>query len=375
MRIDLRELLTLSLIPGVGPTRLISLVSHFKDTGLVSKAPAKELIHVEGIEKKTALSIVNFFRDSEADQAQRYIDDQFSRLNKTEARLITFWDKEYPPNLKNIFDAPAFLFVKGKIIEQDRYSIAIVGTRAASPYGSQMAEKFASELAALGITTVSGLARGIDTIVHSATLKSAGRTLAVVGSGVDVTYPAENHELVGRVIRTGAVISEFPMGTKPDASNFPRRNRIISGISLGTIVVETGVEGGAMITASIAFDQNREVFAVPGPISPKKQSGTNLLIKQEKAALVEDADDIVNVLAPQLKHLARVAGRKHQVPFPELTMFEQTLYDAMGEAAIHIDPLAEKAGFSTSDALVHLLSLEFKGVVKQNAGKMFLRIG
>ncbi|MBI5473122.1 MAG: DNA-protecting protein DprA [Ignavibacteriae bacterium] len=375
MNIDLRELLTLSLIPGVGSTRLISLISHFKDTALVLKASAKELVHVENIEKKTALSIVNFLRDSGADQAKRYIDDQFSRLNKCGARIISYWEKEYPPNLKNIFDAPAYLFVKGKILEADRYSVAVVGTRSASPYGTQMAEKISSELATLGITTVSGLARGIDTTAHSATLKSGGRTLAVIGSGIDIMYPAENLELAERIIRNGALISEFPMSTKPDATNFPRRNRIISGISLGTIVVETGVEGGAMITATLAFDQNREVFAVPASVQAKKRSGTNLLIKQEKAALVEDVEDVTAILAPQLKHLVRLAGATQRMPLPELTIFEQKLCDAMGDDPMHIDPLAEKAGFSTADALVHLLSLEFKGVVKQTPGKMFRKIG
>jgi DNA processing protein len=375
MKVDLRELLTLSIIPRIGSTRLINLLSHFKDSHLVISAPAKELIHVEGIEKKTALNIVNFFRDSGADQAKRFVDDQLSRLNKADARVVTYWDKEYPSNLKNIYDPPAYLFVRGELNEQDKYSVAIVGTRTASPYGTQMAEKFADGFARLGITTVSGMARGIDSVVHSATVKADGRTLAVVGSGVDIIYPAENKNLAERITDSGAIISEFNMGAKPDAPNFPRRNRIISGISLGTLIIESSPEGGSMITAQTALDQNREVFAVPSAVHDKRKSGTNLLIKEEKARLVESVEDVIAVLALQLKSIIKAAGIiKKKSPPLQLSMFEQKLYDAMGDAPIHIDTLAERAHYSTADALVHLLSLEFKGVVRQKPGKMFVRI-
>lgn len=374
MKIDLHELLTLSTVPGIGSTRLINLLSHFKDSHLVIKASAKELVHVAGIEKKTALNVVNFFRDSGADHAKRFVDEQLSRLNKAEARVITYWDKEFPPNLKNTYDPPAYLFIRGKLKENDRYSVALVGTRTASEYGRQMAEKLAHDFAKFGITTVSGLARGIDTVAHAATLKGGGRTIGVVGSGVDVMYPPENKDLAERIIDNGAIISEFNMGAKPDASNFPRRNRIVSGISLGTVIVETAVEGGAMITASLAFDQNREVFAVPGMVSDRRTSGSNLLIKQEKAILVESVEDVIEVLASQLKPIIKSPdGKKKQAP-PQLSIFEQRLYEAMDDTPIHIDALAEKTAFSTADALVQLLSLEFKGVVRQSPGKMFRRV-
>ncbi len=373
MRIDLRELLTLSMVPGIGPTRLISLVSHFKDTHLAITASAKELIRVEGIEKKIAMNVVNFFRDSGAARVERSVEEQLSRLNKAEAHIVTYWDKDFPPNLKNIFDPPAYLYVRGDIVAEDKYSVALVGTRTTSPYGTQMAATFARGFAELGITTLSGLARGIDTVVHGMTLKAGGRTLAVVGSGVDVMYPPENRDLAERIIESGALISEFGMGAKPDATNFPKRNRIISGISLGTVVVETAVEGGAMITASIAFDQNREVFAIPSSVNDKRRSGTNLLIKQEKAMLVECVEDVVEALAPRLKSVIKsVEGKQKSVP-PQLSLFEQQLYNALGESPIHIDAIAKKADCSTGDALVHLLSLEFKGVVRQVPGKMFLK--
>jgi DNA processing protein len=372
MNVDLHELLTLSTIAGIGPMRLIRLVSHFKDTHLVVTASPKELVRVEGIEKNLALDIARFFRGSCAGEGRRFADEQLSRANKANARIISFWDKQFPHNLKNIYDPPAFLYLRGTLAEEDRYSIAIVGSRVPTPYGMRMAGKFAQEFSRLGVTTISGLARGIDTIAHATTVKGGTRTLAVLGSGVDVIYPPENRELVEHIVDCGAVISEYRMGAKPDAPNFPKRNRIISGISLGTVIIETGVEGGAMITASMAFDQNREVFAIPFPADEKKKSGANLLIKQGKATLVEDAEDVIHLLAPQLKNLIPLTGAARTPP-PALTIFEQQLYDSMGDAPIHIDALAARAGVPTADALVHLLSLEFKGVVRQTPGKMFLK--
>lgn len=374
MTIDTRELLILSMIPGVGSTRLISLISHFRESHRVTTAPAKELIHVAGIEKKTALNIVEFFRSPAADGAARFADDQLRRLDKSNTRILRYWDKDFPSNLKNTFDPPAFLFLRGTIAGEDNYSVGIVGTRTASPYGMQIAEQFSEGLAKLGVTTVSGLARGIDTIAHSSTVKAGGRTLAVLGSGVDVIYPPENKDLAERIVSNGALISEYMMGAKPDAQNFPRRNRIISGLALGIIVIETSIEGGAMITAGLAFDQSREVFAVPTAINHKKKSGTNLLIKQDKATLVECVEDVIEILAPQLRHVLHSSRRYEPQPPPSLSMFEQQLYDIMNLDPIHIDALAERAGISTADALVQLLSMEFKGLVKQLPGKMFVRV-
>ncbi len=373
MPIDVRDLLVLSNIPGIGPNRLRALVSRFKDTRSVGEASARELCAVEGIEKKLALAIANFFRDSGPSLNKRFVDQQLSRLNKVGGRVVTFWDKDYPANLKKIYDPPPFLFVRGELAEEDNCSVAIVGTRNPSPYGIQMAERFASDLAELGIPIVSGLARGIDTTAHAATLKSGGRTLAVIGSGIDVVYPPENRQLFERITEQGAVLSEFLMGAKPDAGNFPRRNRIISGIALGTVVAETGVEGGAMITASTALDQNRATFAIPSAVTDKRRSGTNLLIKEGKAALTETIEDILSELRPQLKHLLIDREGLSKKVMPELTLFEQRLHDVLTDEPTHIDELAERADLTTSDALVHLLSLEFKGAVKQLRGKMFVK--
>jgi DNA processing protein len=266
------------------------------------------------------------------------------------------------------------LFVRGGFSEIDNSSIAIVGTRCPTPYGTRMAERFAAGLAKLGLPVVSGLARGIDTSAHRAALREGGRTIAVIGSGVDVIYPSENKSLADHIVAHGAVVSECDMGAKPDAVNFPRRNRIISGISLATLVVETAPEGGAMITAGTALDQNREVFAVPGAVGESGRSGTHRLIKEGKALLVESIDDIIAELAPRLRNVVAMAALPEKPPQPDLNLFERKLYDALGDDPLHIDVLAERTGLVPSDALVQLLSLEFKGVVRQLPGKMFARV-
>ena len=370
---DARIILALSEIPGVGAGRLRSLLDHFKDPRAIVQATARELVAVEGIEKRTALAVTGFCRDGRYAQALGLADDQIARMNRAGARMVTIREKDYPSNMKRIFDHPPYLFVQGCLEENDNVSIAIVGTRDPSPYGIQMAERFTTGLVALGLPIVSGLARGVDTVAHSTAVRGRGRTIAVIGSGIDKMYPPENKPLAERIARTGAVLSEFLMGTKPDAGNFPRRNRIISGIALATLVVETGVHGGAMITASTAFDQNREVFAIPSAVNTRSPSGTNLLIKQGKAILAETVDDIVAELAPRLKGVVRDV--RHSRPRPvDLTLFEHRIAEAMGDEPLHIDLLAEKAGLSTSDTLVSLLSLEFKGVVRQMPGKMFVKM-
>jgi len=361
---DIKDLLSLSAVPGVGPNRLRALVSYFEDPAAVLSASPRELIKVNGIDKKTALSISRF------EDGRKFADQQLARLNRVEGRIVTFWDAEYPDPLKKIFDPPAFLFVLGSITADDIYAIAIVGTRTPTTYGKIIAEKFSTQLAGMGLTIVSGLARGIDTAAHTAALKAGGRTLAVIGSGIDVIYPSENKRLAERISHKGAILSEYEMGAKPDAVNFPRRNRIISGLALGTVIVETTESGGAMITASTALDQNREVFAVPGPITESRSRGTNLLIKEGRAKLVEQVDDIVSELQTKLRPRLRTEEKKIEIP---LSLFEKRLFDCLGPEPLHIDAIAAQTGLATSDALVNLLSLEFKGIVKQLPGKMFVR--
>lgn len=368
------DLLVLSRIPGIGPARLRALVTHFGDTPSIFHASPRELIAVEGIEQKTALNIANFFRHGIPQDTQGYAAGQLSRLQAAGGRLISFWDDDYPPHLKRIYDPPPFLFVRGSLTDADTPSIAVVGTRTPTPYGTRLAERFATDLCSLGITVVSGLARGIDTIAHGAALKAGGRTLAVIGSGIDVMYPPENGGLASRLTSRGALISEFVMGTKPDAVNFPQRNRIISGITLGTLVIETGIAGGAMITARIALDQGREVFALPSPVTGTVRSGTNLLIREGSALLTESVEDILAELGSRLRGAGMVLPVLPEAPPPPLTLFEQRVFDVLTDRPVHIDTVAELSGYSTSEALVHLLALEFKGAVRQLPGKLFLRL-
>jgi DNA processing protein len=375
MAVDPRTLLMLAKIPGIGVIRLKSLVNHFEDPARVFEATPRELAAVEGIEEKTALVIARFSRGSGMVEVRQYADDQIRRLQKIGGRLVSLWDKEYPANLKKIYDPPVTLFTRGTFDPVDAYAVAVVGTRAPSPYGVHIAERFAADLARNGLPVISGLARGIDTIVHGATLRAHGRTIAVIGSGIDRIYPGENGPLAERIIHAGALVSEYEMGAKPDAVNFPRRNRIISGIALATLVVETGIEGGAMITATTALDQNRDVFAIPFAVNDKRKSGTNMLIRESKAMLVECVDDILAELAPRLRGVVSSSSPMPREAPAELSLFERRIYDVLPEdSPLHIDALAQRSGLSASDTLVHLLSLEIKGIVRQTPGKMFSRL-
>ncbi|MEE9225397.1 MAG: DNA-processing protein DprA [Bacteroidota bacterium] len=371
---NVRDLLTLAAIAGIGPSRLRALVSHFKSPTAVLQASARDLVAVDGFDKKLALNIARQ-RDGHGNRlGMKFADEQLSKLNKVDGRVITYWDDEYPELLKKIYDPPPFLFVRGSLKPADKFAVALVGTRSPSVYGKLIAEKLTVGLVSVGVTIVSGLARGIDTTVHRAALKSGGRTLAVIGSGIDIIYPPENRRLVDDVIECGAIVSEYSMGTKPDAVNFPRRNRIISGLSLGTVIVETTIQGGAMITANTALDQNREVFAVPGNVTERRAGGPNKLIQQGRAKLIETVEDIVAELEPRLKPLLgqHPAGAK-TVEIP-LSDAENTIYGLLSEKPLHIDALAERSVLPTSEALVHLLNLEFKDLVKQLPGKVFARL-
>jgi len=363
--INVRELLRLSSVPRIGPQKIRALVAHFKTPDDVFRASARELVMVPGIDKKLASNILHHTAD------ETFAEEQLKRLNKLGGRIVTLWDKEYPELLRAIYDPPAFLFILGKLKEADARSLALVGTRHPTPYGHSVAESLTRDIAQHSLTIVSGLARGVDTIVHSTALKYKSRTIAVIGSGLDVPYPPENKKLMERIAEAGAVVSEFAMGTKPDAPNFPRRNRIISGLSLGTIVVESAEEGGALITATTALDQNREVFAVPGNITEKRSSGPNKLIRDGRAKLITNAQDIFDELASQLR---LPFDKNEKTVSVELTPVERLVFQILADEPLHIDALSEQTELSTSDALVTLLSLEFKGMVRQLPGKLFVRL-
>ena len=363
--INVLDLLRLSAIPGVGTNRLRALISHFGSPTAALAASPVDLARVEGIEKRLASTIVHF------EGGGSFAEEQLSLLNRANGRIVTLWDEEYPEYLRKIYDPPPFLFVRGAIEQNDRFSIAIVGTRLPSQYGKLAAERFAQELSEKGITIVSGLARGIDTIAHCSCLKSGGRTIAVIGSGIDLIYPPENLRLAEQIENHGAIVSECYMGAAPDAGNFPRRNRLVSGMTLGTLIVETPENGGAMITASTALDQNRELFCVPGNITEKNSIGTNLLIRDGRAKLVVTVDDILAELEPALRPILKKSSPQAPV---QLSIFEHRLLELLGSEPLHIDLLSEKSGLSMPDTLVNMLGLEFKGMVRQLAGKMFVKL-
>jgi DNA processing protein len=284
--IDLFHLLCLSSISRLGPVRLRALIEAIGSAEGALRLSAKELTSVAGIDRQLADAIAHC-------RGEAFARDQLQRARLHSARIVTLWDPGYPPLLKTIHDPPILLYIQGTLPQNGVLALALVGTRRPSPYGQAVAERFGRELGRLGIAVVSGLARGIDTIAHRATLDAGGCAIAVVGSGLDVSYPPENRYLQSEIGRRGAVLSELPMGAKPHAAHFPRRNRIISGLSAGCILVESDARGGGMITASCALDQNREVFAVPGTIVDKTSAGTNTLIRDGRAKLIQSIDDVL----------------------------------------------------------------------------------
>ena len=292
---DIPSLIALSRVAGVGPRRLRLLVDRFGDAAAVFDRTLGELLQVTGLDARTARAIT-FAGPRYSADARTAIIRRLERLQQRGGVVVTLWDSAYPSALRAIHDAPPLLFVRGSIVASDRRMLAIVGTRRPSPYGISCAREFSLQLAAAGFTVVSGLARGIDTLAHSGALEAGGYTIGILGSGIDVIYPPENISLAERVVQRGAIVSELEPGSQPHASHFPRRNRIISGLTIGTLVIETGPRGGAMITASLALEQNREVFAVPSGVDPRTPSGTNLLIKRGEALLVESPEDIVREL-------------------------------------------------------------------------------
>lgn len=368
-RLSLNDLINLRLllsVDGIGPGKLRNLLKHFKSLSNILSSDYKSLMLVEGISNNLAKRIIQ----SRADKGNtsRQVEADLKQLSKLGARIITIWDNTYPSVLKKIYDPPLLLYVIGEFAEQDNYSISIVGTRRPTNYGIIQCERIAEDLARQNITIVSGLARGIDSIAHKSALKNGGRTIAVIGSGLDVIYPPENKKLFNEIAEKGVIISEYPLGSKPDAQNFPKRNRIISGLSLGCIVVETALSGGAMQTAAFSLDQNREVFALPGNLGVRQSEGTNMLIQKGEAKLVRNGEDVLVELELKLKP---VIGKNIPKPQVGLNLFEEKILTSLQEEPLHIDNISSLTAMATSECLVHLLSLEFKGLIKQLPGKVF----
>jgi DNA processing protein len=367
---ELEALLILNAIPGIGSRRLKSLLDYFKDARKILSVSQDELRRVEGVTEKLAYNILDF-------KDKIDLKKELDLIKKYKVDLLTINHKDYPENLKTIYDPPAVLYVKGEFMPRDTVSIAIVGSRRASFYGLSMAEKLAWGLAGFNFTIVSGLARGIDTASHKGALKANGRTVAVLGSGLANIYPPENKDLFNQICDNGAVISEFPMQMEPLAQNFPRRNRIISGLSLGVAVVEAARNSGALITADYALEQNREVFAIPGEVSSLTSYGTHRLIKQG-AKLVDSVDDIIEELKPKIEHLIKdVKKGKSQtietVLKPKLTPEEELLYNRLSAQPKHIEEIGAELDMPVQRLLALLLRLEMRHVARQLPGKLFVR--
>lgn len=367
---ELRALIALTLVPGVGPGRVRALLARFGSAQAVFQAGLATLAGVDGVGPQTARAIRSFAADDIAD-------DQLRRAARVGAHAVTLWDDRYPRLLRQIYDPPPLLWVRGELVLEDELALAIVGTRRASDYGRRVAELFASELARRGLTIVSGLAYGIDVAAHRAALAAGGRTIAVLGSGVDVIYPSRHRSTVAEIeAGRGAVISELPLGAKPDAPHFPRRNRLIAGLALGTLVAEARETGGALLTAWMAAEQNRAVFAVPTGIFGGAGEGANQLIRKGYATLVTGVQDVLAEISPQLELDFRAGPEPLAAappPAPELDGPERRLYEVLTHDPLALDLLCDRAGLDPSTALVYLLSLEFKGLVRQMAGKQFFR--
>src|SRR5208337_221165 len=294
---DLKFLLALSSIDNIGHATTARLLSAFHSPEAIFEAGLSDLAAVAGISSAKAKKIKEFDR---WDRVEREIE----KAKNNNIRIITLFDKEYPESFRHLDNAPAFLYLKGSLIEEDRFALAIVGSRIMSEYGSKIAADLSYQLAMSGLTIVSGMARGIDTVSHAAALKAGGRSIAVLGCGLDICYPSENKGLMNALSASGCVLSEFPLGTRPVRENFPRRNRLISGLSLGVLVVEATARSGSLITAGLALDQGKEIFAVPGNITSSNSDGTNGLIRRG-AKPVQSATDILEELSPQIKGLLR----------------------------------------------------------------------
>jgi DNA processing protein len=356
--------LALCMIRGLGNVACKNLVDRFGDPDRIFQATISELLSVEGIRKECALDILE----------RKYEGDPQVELRKTEdhgARIITYTEPFYPKALKEIHDPPMLLYLKGNDIPANTTFVAMVGSRNATHYGLKAAEKIGQGLARRGLGVVSGMARGIDSASHWGCLSGLGFTIAVLGTGIDIIYPAFNKKLYHLIVEKGSVISEFPMGTPPAPTNFPIRNRIISGLSRGVIVVEATRNSGSLITASQALDQGREIFAVPGSIDSFKSAGCHFLIKQG-ARLIENSDDVLEEFGLNYPFLPKNDTFK-KGDLPPMDESEKAIFDMIGDYPMHIDQISRQGNLEPKEISSILTRMELKGLIRQLPGKMFVR--
>lgn len=365
-----RHWLELSLIPGVGPKTFLRLLDHFGSPENALKSSRSALERVKGVSAAVAEAIGR--------GAGPELDKSLGLIEKHNITVVTFDDPAYPERLKQIHDPPPLLYVKGTLEAADANAVSIVGSRRATHYGKSVAGRLSGDLARMGITVVSGLAYGVDAAAHKGALDAGGRTIAVLGCGVDVVYPRANSKIYERIPASGAIVSEFPMGCQPDAGLFPLRNRIVSGLSLGTLVVEAPRKSGALITARHALEQNREVFAVPGNIFSPYGEGCHRLIK-DGAKLVENVYDIISEIESGLSEikigdLAAGSGAAG-APDKKMSADEKKVFNFLSMVPVHIDDIIEQCDLTASRAAGALMTLELNGLIRQLSGKQFIRRG
>ena len=353
---DVRYWVGFNVVHGIGPMRLRALLDYFGDAERAWSAPVEELRRA-GLDRRSVENLL-------ASRSTLDLDRQLARVAATGARILTWESHDYPRLLREIPDSPPVLYVRGELA--DDWSVAVVGTRRASAYGRQATRHLVTVLARNGITIVSGLARGIDSEAHRAALDAGGRTMAVLGCGIDRIYPPENRRMAEEIAAHGAIVTDYPVGTAPEGGNFPPRNRIISGLSLGVLIIEAGRRSGARITADYAAEQGRDVFAVPGSIFARGSVGTHALI-QEGAKLVSSPEDVMEEL--NLTMVVEQAEARQVLPADET---ELTLLKHLSAEPVHVDDLCQQVGVSIAEVTSTLAMMELKGMVRQMGGMRYV---
>jgi DNA processing protein len=357
---DRRYWIGFNLIKGIGAVRLQALIQHFGDLEVAWKAAPADLAQA-GLGRKVIERII---------QAREEIDlgKLWHKIESQGVKVLTWQDESYPGRLKEIDQPPPVLFIRGEYLPDDLFAVAIVGTRRVTAYGRQITEELAAFLAANGITVISGLARGVDAIAHQSTLKAGGRTIAVLGSGVDKIYPPEHRALAEQMMERGAIVSDYALGTPPDASNFPPRNRIISGLSLAVVVIEAGETSGALITAEFAAEQGREVFAVPGSILAPQSKGTNKLIQNGALPLLS-VNDLMQAL--DLTRMGEQKAARKVIPADET---EARLLNVLSNEPLHVDQIRNQTELPIEKVSATLALMELKGMVRQVGGMNYVAV-
>jgi DNA processing protein len=349
----------LNLVIGIGPAKARLLLNAFGNDLSVAWNSEPEALRAAGLDRRALHNLLET-------RATRDLDVEMERIRNQGLSICTWEDDGYPRLLRQVYDPPPLLYLKGRLLPEDEWAVAVVGTRAATTYGKEATARIAGGLARNGVTIVSGLARGIDSMAHQAALDAGGRTIGVLGCGLDTVYPPENRRLAASVTQQGALVSEYPLGTPPERGNFPPRNRIISGMSLGTVIVEAGRRSGALITADYALDQGRDVFAVPGNIFRRASQGTNALIRDGATPVlsVEDILEALNLRQVDEQRVARAVMPENQT--------ETHLLSHLSADPVHVDEISQQVGLPISEVTSTLALMELKGMVRQSGGMHYV---